>query len=225
MENTIRKAWGGLVFIVIVLGFLLFLPAGTFFYWQAWIYLVVLALSIVGITIYLIIKDPALLKRRISVGANAEKEKSQKIIQFIGQFAFISCYIISSLDHRFGWSTVSFPLVIFSDIMVLLGFYIVFLVFKQNTFTSAVIEVAEEQKVISTGPYALVRHPMYSGTLLVLFATPIALGSYWGLLAFIPITYIIIWRLREEEKFLAKNLHGYTEYCNEVHWRLVPGFF
>ena len=224
-NNLNKKALGGLVFFLVALGLSLFLPAGTIYYWQAWVYLVLFFVSTTAITLYLMKKDPALLQRRMSVGSTAEKEKSQKIIQFIAQFAFLAVLIVPAFDHRFMWSNVPVYAVIAGEILVVVGLFIVFLVFKENTFTSATIEVDTNQKVISTGPYALVRHPMYSGALLMLIGTPVALGSWWGLLTFIPIAIVIVWRLLEEEMFLSKNLAGYTEYCENVRSRLIPGLF
>ncbi len=106
--------------------------------------------------------------------------------------------------------------------MLALGLLVIFFVFKENTFTSAVIEVAPEQHVIATGPYAIVRHPMYLGALIMFLGTPLALGSWWGLLAAIPITSVLVWRLLDEERFLSKSLPGYSEYQNKIRHRLVP---
>lgn len=158
-------------------------------------------------------------------GPGAEKEKSQRLIQLLAIIVFIGVFILASLDHRFSWSAVPPSVVIAGNILVALGFLIVFLVFKENPFSAATIEVAAGQKVIATGPYALVRHPMYSGGLVMLFGTPLALGSWWGLLMFIPMTLLIVWRLLEEEKFLLKNLPGYSEYYQKVRYRLVPFVF
>jgi protein-S-isoprenylcysteine O-methyltransferase Ste14 len=157
-----------------------------------------------------------------SEAPGAEKEKSQKRIQLLASAAFIAAFILASLDRRFSWSDVPLPQVIAGDILVALGFFIIFIVFKENTFTSAIIEVAKDQKVISTGPYAIVRHPMYSGALVMLLGTPLALGSWWGLLLFIAMMFIIIRRLLDEEKFLLKNLQGYSDYKKKVQCRLVP---
>jgi protein-S-isoprenylcysteine O-methyltransferase Ste14 len=225
MSNAIAKAWFGLFFLVVVMGLVLFIPAWTVRYWQAWLYLGLFALSVGAITLYLVRNDRALLERRTSAGPGAEKESEQKIIQVIAQFAFLAVLLVPALDHRFAWSDVPTYGVIAGDVAALLGLYIVFRVFRENTFTSAIIEIAKEQKVISTGPYAIVRHPMYSGAFIVLIGTPVALGSWWGLLAFIPIAAAIIWRLFGEEKFLAKNLAGYADYCARVRWRLMPGIF
>jgi protein-S-isoprenylcysteine O-methyltransferase Ste14 len=130
--------------------------------------------------------------------------------------------ILPSLDHRLSWSAVPLPIVVTGDALVALGFLIVFLVFKENTFTAATIAVAPDQKVVSTGPYAVVRHPMYSGALVMLFGTPLALGSWWGLVMFIPMIFTIAWRARDEERFLLKNLSGYEQYWQTVRYRLVP---
>jgi len=129
------------------------------------------------------------------------------------------------LDHRFQWSLVPLPLVIAGNVLIAAGYYIIFLVFRENTFASATIEIAPNQKVMSTGPYAWVRHPMYAGGLLYLLGMPLALGSYWGLLALMATMPFLLWRLFDEEKFLMKNLRGYSEYMQRVRWRLAPGAF
>ena len=167
-------------------------------------------------------KDPKLLERRVNAGPGAEKEKSQKIIQFLAAIAFIVVFVFSAIDHRFGGSAVPPYVAIAGDVLVVLGLVSIFFVFKENTFASGVIEVEAGQKVISTGPYALVRHPMYLGALVMLLGVPLALGSWWGLFTIIPIALVIVWRLLDEENFLAKNLSGYSEYRNKVRYRLVP---
>jgi protein-S-isoprenylcysteine O-methyltransferase Ste14 len=223
--NLNTKAGLGLVFLAIAMGLLLFLPAGTTQYWQAWAFLAVFFGASLLITLYLMKKDPALLKRRLSGGPTAEKERTQKIIMFFTTIGFIALLVVPALDYRFKWSSVPLYMVIAGDILTALGFYIVFLVYKENTFTFATIEVACDQKVISTGPYAIVRHPMYAGSLLYLLGMPLALGSYWGLLVLAATMPFLIWRLFDEERFLSRNLPGYTEYCAKVRWRLMPGVF
>lgn len=222
MKDLHKKAWGGLIFFIVALALLLFIPAGTIFYWQAWLYLFSFGASVTAITIYLMGYDPKLLARRIAVGTTAEKEKSQKIIQFFAQFVFIAIFLVPALDHRFLWSHVPTLLTVIGDALVVAGFSIVFLVFKENSFTSATIEVDKKQKVITTGPYAAIRHPMYSGALLMLAASSIALGSWWGLVAFIPMIFVIIVRLLHEETYLTKHLDGYMAYCKKTHYRLLP---
>jgi protein-S-isoprenylcysteine O-methyltransferase Ste14 len=225
MDNLNTKAWLGLMFLAIAMSLLLFVPARTLQYWQAWAYLGVFFVSSFLITLYLMNKDPALLKRRLSTGPLAEKEKTQKIIMLFASLGFIASLVVPALDRRFVWSSVSLYIVIAGDALVALCFYITFLVYRENTFTSATIEIAEDQKVISTGPYAPVRHPTYAGGVLLFIGTPLALGSYWGLLAFVAALPALIWRLLDEEKFLSKNLPGYTEYRAKVRWRLIPGVF
>jgi protein-S-isoprenylcysteine O-methyltransferase Ste14 len=225
MTNLNLKAIGGIIFMALMLGATLFLPAGTFRYYRAWACIGVFIASSTAITFYLMKNDKALLQRRVSAGPTGEKQTIQKVIQSVAQLVFWALFLLSAFDHRFKWSCVPLFVSILADILIAAGFYIVFLVFKENTFTSAIIEVDSDQKVISTGPYAIVRHPMYSGALLLLMAIPVALGSWWGMLAFIPCVAVIVWRLLDEEKFLAANLPGYIDYCSKVRSRLIPGVF
>jgi protein-S-isoprenylcysteine O-methyltransferase Ste14 len=208
MKNLYAKTLLSLIALTVVMGLLLFLPAGTLRYWQAWVYLAIFTAASALTSLYLIRKDPALLMRRMRGGPTAEKETIQKIIMLFASAGFIALLVVPALDYRFGWSVVPLAVVIAGDVLVVTGFCFIFLVYKENTFTSATIEVAENQKVISTGPYALVRHPMYASALLYLVGTPLALGSYWGLLALAFLMSFLVWRLVEEEKFLAKNLPG-----------------
>lgn len=219
------KAFTGLAFLVLFMAACVFGPAWTFDYWQAWVFLGAYTFPVITITLYLVKNDPKLLERRITAGPLAEKERNQKVIQTLAQIVFISTLLIPSLDHRFGWSTLSPVAVIVGDCLVVTGILIVFFVFRENTFTSGVIEVAAEQRVISTGPYAIVRHPMYAGALIMLAGVPIALGSWWGLLTIVPMTAVIVGRIVNEEKFLANNLSGYVDYQTTVRSRLVPGIW
>jgi len=216
------KAWLALAILTLVMSLLLFIPAGTVHYWQAWIYLSIFTGASMLTTLYLMNKDPALLQRRMSGGPTAEKRGAQKIIMLFTSAGFIALLVVPSLDHRCGWSHVPVGVVIASDVLVALGFYFIFLVYRENTFTSATIEVAENQTVVSTGPYAIVRHPMYASASLYLFGTPLALASYWGLLVITAMIPFLIWRLVDEERFLSTNLPGYSEYQEKVRYRLVP---
>jgi protein-S-isoprenylcysteine O-methyltransferase Ste14 len=222
MKNLNLKAFAGLFALFAVVSTALFVSAWTLDYWQAWLFLGVFFGSSFAITVYLMKKDPKLLERRVTAGPTHEKETSQKIIQFIAQFAFLLVIVFPVLDHRFRWSTMPPYVNIAGDVLIALGFYIVFLVFKENTFTSALVEVVADQEVISTGPYARVRHPMYIGALILLLGVPLALGSLLGIFTIIPITLVIIWRLLDEERFLAKSLQGYVDYEDKVKYRLVP---
>jgi protein-S-isoprenylcysteine O-methyltransferase Ste14 len=222
MNQLNIKALAGILQLFITLGLSIFLPAWTLDYWQAWIVVAVFFACTIAVTVYLMKNDPKLLERRVSAGVGAEQERSQNIIQAFAAVAFIALFVVSALDHRFGWSTVPPYLVALGDILIVLGFYLVFLVFKENSFASGTIEIGAEQCVISTGPYALVRHPMYVGALPMLVGVPLALGSLWGLVAILPMTLVLVARLLDEEKFLAKNLAGYCEYQSKVRCRLLP---
>jgi protein-S-isoprenylcysteine O-methyltransferase Ste14 len=222
MRDLNAQAWLSLVALAVVMGLLLFIPAGTIHYWQAWVYLSIFTGASILTTLYLMKEDPALLKRRMRGGPTAEKQRTQKLIMLCMSIGFIALLVVPSLDHRFRWSTMPLSGVIVGDVLVAIGFYFIFHVYKENTFTSATIEVAEDQKVISTGPYAIVRHPMYASALLYLVGTPLALGSFWGLLVLAAMMPFLIWRLYDEESFLAGNLPGYTEYQKKVRYRLVP---
>jgi protein-S-isoprenylcysteine O-methyltransferase Ste14 len=222
MKNLYTKALLSLVALAVSMGLLLLAPAGTAQYWQAWLYLGIFTGASLLTILYLIKNDPALLKRRMTGGPAAEKETTQKIIMLFASIGFIGLLVVPALDHRFGWSMAPFPVVIDGETLVAIGFYFIFLVYRENTCTSATIEVAKDQKVISTGPYALVRHPMYASAFLYLIGTPLALGSYWRPLALLFMISFLIWRLFDEEKLLAKNLPGYREYQKQVQHRLVP---
>jgi protein-S-isoprenylcysteine O-methyltransferase Ste14 len=216
------QAFIGLASLAILLWLALFLPAWTLNYWQAWIYWLVFLVCILAISTYFLKKDLSFIMSRLKVGPVSEKENSQKITQALVSIFFILLLLVPSIDHHFQWSNVPTYLVLTRDVFVALGLLTIFLVFKENSYTSVLIEVNEGQKVISTGPYGVVRHPMYSGALLMLLFTPLALGSFWGLLAFPPLLAVIVVRLLEEEKFLAIELSGYSEYCQRVRYRLVP---
>jgi len=225
MDTLDKKAFGGLLALFLVMAALLFLPAGTIRYWQAWVYLAVLFGASFLITLYLAKNDPALLKRRLSGGPWAEKERAQRIIMAFTSIGFIGLIVVPALDFRFGWSSVPLSLVAAGTMLVAIGSTIIFFVYKENTFGSATIEVAQDQKVISTGPYSMVRHPMYAGGLLYLIGTPLALGSWWGLVPFVAMLPFLIWRIFDEEAFLARSLPGYAEYLNKVRYRLLPGIW
>jgi protein-S-isoprenylcysteine O-methyltransferase Ste14 len=222
MKNLSASAWLALAALVVVMGLLLFLPAGTIRYWEAWAYLSIFTGASVITTLYLMRNDRALLERRMSGGPIAEKRPVQRFIMLCTSICFIALLVVPAFDHRFAWSAVSPGCVVAGDVLVAIGFYLIALVYRENTFTSATIEVAEGQKVISTGPYAIVRHPMYASASLYLVGTPLALGSYWGLVPILVMMPFLIWRLLDEENLLATNLHGYAEYQKRVRRRLVP---
>lgn len=222
-SRTVKgKAFIGLVFLLVLLWLGLFLPAWSLYFWQAWAFWLTFSISTISITVYLLRNDIKLLETRTKAGPSAEKEKSQQIIQIFASIFFISLIVVPGFDHRYQWSNVPLTLVITGDVVVLLSFIIIFLVFRENSYASGIIVTDRDQKVITTGPYRIVRHPMYTGGLLLLLFAPLALGSYWALLFSVLLFVVIVFRLLYEEKFLIKNLSGYKEYCEKTHYRLVP---
>jgi protein-S-isoprenylcysteine O-methyltransferase Ste14 len=222
MTSIDIRALRGLLIILVVMGAMLFLAAGTLRYWQAWVFLALFGASGLALTLYLIKYDRELLARRMRGGPTAEKEARQKIIMWLASIGFGAILVVSGLDHRFGWSAPPTSVAIAGNILVVLGYAIIFFVFRENSFSSATIEIAPDQKVISTGPYALVRHPMYAGGLLYFLGMPVALGSWWGFFVALLTTAPLIWRIFEEEKFLGERLPGYRDYRDKVKYRLAP---
>ena len=218
------KMWLQVVMISVVIGLALFLAAGTISYWQAWVYLGIGAVSSVLLTLS-IMKDPILLENRTKAGPTAEKRTIQKIIVLCAGFPAIAAFIVPAIDRRFGWSSVPPWLSIAGDLLILIAMWMVYRVFKENSFGSTTVEIANDQKAISTGPYAIVRNPMYASAAVYFIGMSLALGSYWGLIASVLTILGLVWRLFDEEKFLAQNLPGYTEYCAKVRWHLIPGIF
>lgn len=222
MRSLNARALLALAAVTAVTGLLVFVAAGTTHYWEAWVYLSVFFAASFVSTLYLMKADPALLERRMRGGPTAEKEPTQRCIMVFTSLGFVALLVVPALDHRFGWSKVPLYGVVVGDVLVALGFCFIFLVYRENTFASATIRVERDQKVVATGPYAVVRHPMYAGASLYLLGTPLALGSYWGILAFVATLPFLIWRLVDEERILADGLPGYTEYQQRVRYRLVP---
>ena len=220
--SLVGRAWLAVAVLAIVMGLLLFVPAGTVRYWQAWAYLAVFTGASVLTTVYLARHDRALLERRMSGGPTAEKRPAQKLIMLATSIGFIALLVVPALDHRFGWSAVPFAVAVAGDVLVAIGFALIFRVYRENTFTSATVEIAPNQTVVTTGPYAIVRHPMYASACLYLVGTPLALGSWWGLLPILATLPFLIWRLLDEERFLAESLAGYREYQARVRYRLIP---
>jgi protein-S-isoprenylcysteine O-methyltransferase Ste14 len=216
------RAWVALTGLAVVMGCLLFVPAGTLRYWQAWVYLAIFTGASGFTTRDLARRDPALLERRMRGGPMAEKRPAQKVIMLGASIGFIALLGVSAFDHRFGWSAVPLGGVVAGDALVAIGFSLILRVYRENTFTSATIEVSEDQRVISTGPYAIVRHPMYASGSLYLFGTPLALGSYWAFVPIVAMMPFLIWRLLDEERFLSRKLPGYAEYRQRVPYRLMP---
>ena len=206
----------------VVFGALLFIPAGTFKFWQGWAYLMVWFVPTLFVFGYFCKHDPQLIERRLQ---RKEKVHEQKLIM---KFAFVTCligYLLPGLDHRFGWSHLPLWLTILSQAFVLGGWLMVFWVLKANSFAAATIRVEPDQKVISSGPYRIVRHPMYLGASVMFLFAPLALGSYFALPVFALFIPIIVFRLLNEGKVLRQELPGYAEYCLHTRFRLVPLFW
>jgi protein-S-isoprenylcysteine O-methyltransferase Ste14 len=207
---------------ILVLSGMFFLPAGTFAYWEAWVYLVILFIPMVLVLVYLIKYDPELLERRMRM---KEKEGKQKLIVQLSFLYFLLTFLLPGFDKRFEWSHVPAGVVVLADILVLVGYSMFFLVLRENRYASRIIEVVQGQKVISTGPYALVRHPMYLGMSLMYISSPVALGSYWAIIPSLLIIPLLVARIKNEEAVLIKELEGYQEYLQKTKFRLFPGIW
>jgi protein-S-isoprenylcysteine O-methyltransferase Ste14 len=217
--QTLASGIFGLVFFAV----LLFWPASTLDYWQAWVFIAVFIVATLVPSIYLAVNDPAALQRRMKAGPTAETRTLQKLVITGTILAVVAVLVVSAFDHRFGWSHVPIPVVVLGDILVAVGLGMAQLVVIQNSYAAATITVEAGQKVVSTGLYGLVRHPMYVGTLIMMIGTPLALDSYWGLLAAALALPVLAARIEDEEKMLRQELDGYDEYMHKVHYRLVPG--
>lgn len=222
MKNLVIPTIRTILIGVIGLGIPLFLPAWTLAYWQAWVFIVVFMISTNAIGIYLSLKDPALLERRMKIGPTAEQGMAQKIIISLSLGGCLVVLVFCGLDHRFGWSPVPVPFVVVGDVLVALGLLIDLFVFRENSYGASTIETFADQKVTSTGLYAIVRHPMYMGVLVMMIGVPIALGSWWGLVILALIFPVLAWRILDEEKLLTNDLPGYEAYVQKVRYRLVP---
>ena len=216
------RAWISLIAFAIAVALLLFLPAGSIHYWQGWLYLTLFVGASALTTILLFRRDPALLERRMRGGPAAESRPTQRIIMLGASLGFIALLVVPALDYRFGWSRLPTVAIAAGDVLVAVGLYLVFVVYRANTFASATVEVGQDQHLVSTGPYAIVRHPMYASALLYVIGTPLALGSYWGLLVLAQFLPFLIWRLFDEEQLLAEQLPGYAQYQQRVRHRLIP---
>jgi protein-S-isoprenylcysteine O-methyltransferase Ste14 len=204
-------------------GLALFPPAGTLHYWQAWVFIAVFTVSTMIPSLYLAVNDPAALKRRLKAGPTAETRPVQRVVITATVLLVVALLVLSALDHRFGWSSVPVPVVVAGDVLVAVGLLIAQFVVVQNGYAAATITVEADQKLVSTGVYGLVRHPMYFGALIMMVGTPLALDSYWGLVVLVPAGAALAVRILDEEKLMTAELAGYADYTRRVRYRLLPG--
>ena len=222
MKKLILQTIGTLIGGSLLLGLLLFLPAGTFNYWQAWVFIIVFMITLSVYGVYFSIKDPELMERRKQAMPGAQQSTLQNIIATIAFTSLLAVFIVCGLDRRFGWSHMPPIISWIGDGLEVFSFIVFYFVFKENSFGGSSILVEENQKVASTGPYAIVRHPMYVGALVMVIGIALGLGSWWGLAILIVTIPVLVIRILDEEKVLEKDLAGYKEYEQKVHYRLVP---
>jgi protein-S-isoprenylcysteine O-methyltransferase Ste14 len=206
---------------VLALGVVLFLPAWTLNYWQAWVFILVFTVLVTLSGVYLSLKDPALLERR-KPALRAAQTIGQKITIVYVYLAEFGLLVLSGFDHHFGWSQMPAYVSMIGIGLVVLANVVWYISKKENSFAGAGIMIYEGHQVISTGPYALVRHPNYAGDLILILGAPLALGSWWGLIVFALMIPAMVWMIFDEERFLKRNLPGYIEYTYKVHYRLIP---
>lgn len=222
MKTAVQAVLTSIVGLAVFL-LLVFLPAGTFDYWRGWTFIVVFALATMIPSVYLAATNPAALQRRMQAGPAAESRPLQKIIITFAFVSMAAMIVVSALDFRFGWSSVPAAVSVVGDVLVAVGLLITMITTIQNGYAAANINVESGQKVVSTGVYSVVRHPMYFGNVVMMIGVPLALGSYWALLFVIPGLAVLATRILDEEKALGQDLDGYDEYTHKVHYRLVPG--
>lgn len=220
--RTAFRATVSSVLAFALFGAALFWPAGTFDYWQAWVFLAIFGAMGTVCSIYLGVKYPEVLRRRMNAGPAAETRPVQKMVSAGVYLTFAAMLVVSALDHRFNWSDVPTAVVVAGEVAVVVGLGITMLVVLQNSYAAATINVEVDQKVVSTGMYGIVRHPMYSASLILFAGIPPALDSYWGLVLLVPCLIMLAARILDEEKALTEQLDGYRDYTQKVRSRLLP---
>ena len=225
MNSLIWKAIAQGVLGLVLFIVLIYFSAGTWQYWQGWLFLAVFALSTIGFTVYMALYDVPLLERRLNAGPWKEKETSQKIIVSLIIVSFFLFTVLPILDHRYRLSPVLAWASVLGDVIIVLSFLFIFWVLRLNSFAASNISVASDQKVISDGPYAYMRHPMYAGAIWLFVGIPLALGSWWTIALIALVIPVLLWRLLDEERILRRDLPGYIEYTQKVRYRLVPCFW
>lgn len=220
--NIFLKAIASGLVGVAFFGLVVFYPAGTLNYWQGWVFVAIFTVATVAPSAYLARTNPAALQRRMHAGPRAETRTVQKFIIAAAFLALFAMMALSALDHRFGWSSVPAAVTLLGDVLVAAGLSIAMLTVVQNSYAAATVTVEDDQRVVSTGLYRLVRHPMYVGNVILMFGIPLALGSYWGLALLIPAVLLLVARILDEERALVDGLNGYRDYTQRVRYRLMP---
>ena len=213
--QALTKYIAGLVFV----GLMVFLPAGSMTYFNGWLFMALLFIPMLLLGIVLFIKSPELLAKRLN---SKEKESEQKQVVSLSLVVFIVGFILSALDYRFGWSKLPMWLVIVGAVVLLISYGLYAEVMRENAYLSRTVEIQKEQKVIDTGLYGIVRHPMYFATTLLFLSFPIVLGSWVGFIVFLLLPLLLVKRIKNEEKILEEGLKGYKEYKEKVRYRLFP---
>jgi protein-S-isoprenylcysteine O-methyltransferase Ste14 len=204
---------------ILIISLILFLPAGTIKYWNGWLFIGALFIPVILVLIYLIKNDPELLEKRMKT---KEKEETQKLIIKLSFIPFIISFLTPGFDYRYQWSAVPLWLVIIATVIMLIGYGMFFIVIRQNSYASRVVEVQEKQKLIDTGLYSVVRHPMYLANVIIYLSIPLVLGSYYSLLVISLFLVVFYFRIKNEEEVLKEGLEGYSDYMKKVKYRLIP---
>ena len=218
-KQLLFKALAKLIIGFVVIGALLFGAAGTWHYWQAWLFMVLLLVPMLVVSVLLLLKAPDLLQKRLS---SKEQEKEQKVVVALSSLMFIACFLLAGFNQRYGWPQLPLWLVMVASVIMLCGYGLYAEVMRENAYLSRTVEIQENQRVISTGLYGVVRHPMYAATLLLYLAMPLVLGSWIALLPMLFYPLIIRKRIINEEQVLDAGLPGYTEYKQKVKYRIIP---
>ncbi|MEI6221393.1 MAG: isoprenylcysteine carboxylmethyltransferase family protein [bacterium] len=218
-QKLLLEVFGKVLFAVVGLMVLLFVPKGSFLYWQAWLYCLVLFIPTITLFIYLFFSNPESLERRLKT---KEKDADQKLISMLSSLMFLIAFFVPGFDSKFGWSSVSVGVIIVAVIIFLLGYGLYAWVVLTNAYAASVIEVEKDQRIVTNGPYASVRHPMYLAVVMTYGASPVILGSYWALIALLPLPLLIVMRITREERMLLSTFPAYKEYCEKTPYRLIP---
>lgn len=217
--KLLLKTLVALLLGMLITGAMLFLPAGTWDYPGAWLFMALLFIPILLMGIVLMVKNPELLRKRLAM---KEREKTQQGVVAISGLLLVASFIVAGIDYRFGWSHVSHGIVIIASAVLLIGYALYAEVLRENVYLSRVVEVQEGQRVIDTGLYGIVRHPMYSAVSLLYLSIPLVLGSWWALLVMSPCVLLLATRIKNEEQVLREGLPGYVEYTQRVRYRMIP---